>query len=390
MSSGRRREFELRLRHEFFRQTALDVDVGAGLFDPQTMVERVRRAVEIAGRRPGGEAISAADRAWLERELLADVSGYGPVAAAMSDPSVRQVLINGPDSVFVDRLGRVEDAGVRFDDEAHLTFFLTRLLAREGRHIGADEPLVDLQLCDGHHLHAVVPPLTPGPVIVLRRARRVCTTLDELRAAGTLHAEVAEYLAAAVAAGVNIVVAGTLGSGRTTLLGALAAAIPTPMRIVTIEDRPELQLSRPYVVPMLVRTSDGTGARGVSKQELVTHALALRADRLVVDAVDGVEMYDILGAMSADQAGSLATVFARDSADALRRIEMLAERAGHLHESGTLRDLVTSTVQVVVQIARRPDGSHRVFEVADVEPRLGTPRVRFREELKPPVPPWKR
>lgn len=356
------------LRQELFERLLRDVeDRGAGADDASGVRIRVRRVINEALEQGEIPELTIGERETLEDDLVSEATGYGPLAPLVADATVSDILVNGPTDVYIDRFGRLEKSNVRFDSLAHLSHVITRLVASHDRHIDGASPYVDVRLRDGSRLHAVVPPLTPVPVLCLRRSRSVPFTLEHLCAAGTLSREMADYLSRVVRQGANIVISGGVGSGKTTLLNVLAAFIPADTRVVTIEETAELRLPHPHVVTLESRLPNIEGRGEVTLRTLVRNALRMRADRLIVGEVRGPEVFDMLQAMNTGHAGSLTTVHANSAADALRRLESLVLMAGFPLPSSAIRDLLANTIHVVVHIRRFPDGMRRIVAVEEVE-----------------------
>ena len=353
------------LRQELFEQVLLDVDSrgSIGLEAGPAVRDRVRRVVDRVLERPDAPALSRSERDELETELVAEATGLGPLSRLFTDATVSDILVNGPDDVFVDRFGRLEKTSIRFDSSKHLLHFITRLVAAQDRHIDAASPYVDVRLADGSRLHAVVPPLAPSPVLCIRRMRAIPFTIEQLCAAGTLTREVADFLIDSVRSGLNIVISGGVGSGKTTLLNVLAGYIPTDARIVTIEETAELRLPHPHVVTLESRLANIEGRGEVTLRTLVRNALRMRADRLIVGEVRGPEVFDMLQAMNTGHEGSLTTVHANSTDDALRRLESLVLLAGFPLPSSAIRELLAATIQLVIQVRRFADGARRIVAV---------------------------
>jgi pilus assembly protein CpaF len=280
------------------------------------------------------------------------------------------VIANGPAEVWVERRGRLQRAALRFDDQGALRDACVRLAARAGRRLDDAQPVVDARLADGSRLNVVLPPLAPdGPLLTLRRFTPRPFTLNELVELGSLTEADADLLARSVRLRLSIVISGGTSSGKTSLLGALAACIDASERIVTVEDAAELRIDRPHVARLEVRGAslEGTGEVGI--RELVRNALRMRPDRLVVGEVRGGEALDMLQAMTTGHDGSLTTVHAKGPEDALRRIELLALMAGLELPHAAVREQVASAFEVVVQVARRSDGERRLLSIHGVERR---------------------
>jgi pilus assembly protein CpaF len=318
-----------------------------------------------------------ADRDELAARVVLLATGLGPLEPLLADPSVDEVMVNGPGSVYVERRGRIERATVEFAGEAELMHAIERVLAPLGRRVDEASPLCDARLADGSRVNVVIPPLSlSGPCLTIRRFRREGFSLRDLVAGGTLPAEVAEFLAVAVAARASLLVSGGTGSGKTTTLNALSGAIPGEERIVTIEDAAELRLRQRHVVRLEARPANLEGRGEVSIRQLVRNALRMRPDRIVVGEVRGAEALDMLQALNTGHDGSLTTVHANSPEDALRRVETLALMAGVGLPHAAVREQVASALDLVVHQARLPDGARTVELVAEVVRVAGAPGVR--------------
>ncbi|HEV3378753.1 MAG TPA: CpaF family protein [Thermoleophilaceae bacterium] len=308
----------------------------------------------------------------VEREALCErvvllATGLGPLEPLLADPAVDEVMVNGPESVYVERAGRVERVGVEFAGEEELMHAIERVLAPLGRRVDEAAPLCDARLPDGSRVNVVIPPLSlTGPCLTIRRFRREGFSLRDLVARGTLPAAVAELLAVCVAARASILVSGGTGSGKTTTLGALSGAIPGEERIVTIEDAAELRLRQRHVIRLESRPANLEGRGEVTIRQLVKNALRMRPDRIVVGEVRGAEALDMLQALNTGHDGSLTTVHANSPPDALRRVETLALMAGVGLPHAAVREQVGSAIDVVVHQARLGDGSRVVDSVVEV------------------------
>jgi pilus assembly protein CpaF len=322
----------------------------------------VRALVEReAGSLPGDE------REALCRRVVLLATGLGPLEPLLSDPSVDEVMVNGPGEVYVERRGRIEPTGVSFGGEAELRHAIERILAPLGRRVDEASPLCDARLGDGSRVNVVIPPLAlDGPCLTVRRFRHEGYSLRELVELGTLPGEVADLLALCVAARAAVLVSGGTGSGKTTTLGALSGAIPGEERIVTIEDAAELRLRQRHVVRLESRPANVEGRGEVTIRQLVVNALRMRPDRIVVGEVRGPEALDMLQALNTGHDGSLTTVHANSPADALRRIETLALMAAIGLPHAAIRDQVAAALDLVVHQARLPDGARVVVSVSEV------------------------
>jgi pilus assembly protein CpaF len=361
---------------------ALD-DLAAALRD--RLVERARDGVAADSLEEEVRALvereaaplPEAERAALRDRVVLLATGLGPLEPLLADPSVDEVMVNGAGSVYVERRGKLERAGVEFAGEAELMHAIERVLAPLGRRVDEASPLCDARLADGSRVNVVIPPLSlSGPCLTIRRFRREGFSLRDLVAGGTLPASLAELLAVCVAARASILVSGGTGSGKTTTLNALSGAIPGEERIVTIEDAAELRLRQRHVVRLEARPANLEGRGEVTIRQLVRNALRMRPDRIVVGEVRGAEALDMLQALNTGHDGSLTTVHANSPEDALRRVETLALMAGVGLPHAAVRDQVASALDLVVHQARLADGSRTVESVTEVVRAAGGVGVR--------------
>jgi pilus assembly protein CpaF len=312
-------------------------------------------------------SLPEASRAELCARVLLLATGLGPLEPLLADPSVDEVMVNGPSSVYVERRGRIEPAGVEFGGEAELMHAIERVLAPLGRRVDEASPLCDARLADGSRVNVVIPPLSlTGPCLTVRRFRREGFSLRDLVANATMPAALAELLAVCVAARASVLVSGGTGCGKTTTLNALSGAIPGEERIVTIEDAAELRLRQRHVVRLEARPPNLEGRGEVTIRQLVANALRMRPDRIVVGEVRGAEALDMLQALNTGHDGSLTTVHANSPEDALRRVETLALMAGVGLPHAAVREQAASALDLIVHQARLPDGSRAVESVTEV------------------------
>jgi pilus assembly protein CpaF len=293
--------------------------------------------------------------------------GLGPLEPLLRDPTVDEVMVNGPGAVWVERAGRIERADVAFATTADLRHAIERILAPLGRRVDEAEPLVDARLADGSRINVIIPPLAvDGPVLTIRRFRRAGFTPEDLVAIGTWSPRLHDLLAEAVRERRNVLVSGGTGSGKTTTLNALSSFIPDGERIVTVEDAAELRLQQAHVVRLEARPASLEGRGEVTVRRLVRNALRMRPDRIVVGEVRGPEALDMLQAMSSGHDGSLSTVHAGSPEEALRRVETLALMADIGLPHAAVREQVASALDLVVHQARTADGGRRVVSVVEV------------------------
>jgi pilus assembly protein CpaF len=359
-------EFQ-RLKTRIHRELidALDLSRIGALTSAQ-LKEHVRVLAErLLASRP--ELLSRIDQERLVDELLAESFGLGPLEPFLHDSSVSDILVNGPHEVYIERHGRLEETGTVFADDQHLLSIIQRIAARMGRRIDELSPMVDARLPDGSRVNAVIPPLAlNGPTLSIRRFGRRPLELDDLLAAGSLAPEIVAFLQSAVAARVNILISGGTGAGKTTLLNNLSRFIPHGERLVTIEDAAELQLQRKHVVRLETRPANAEGAGEITPRDMVRNALRMRPDRIVIGEVRGGEALDMLQAMNTGHEGSLTTIHANDTHDALSRLELMVSMAGFELPVMVVRRYVASAITLVVHLARLKGGVRRVTRVSEI------------------------
>jgi pilus assembly protein CpaF len=354
------------------------------------LVER-RRIEAAAGNSPiaeladevrdlvGEEAalLGAEDRAAVAARIVRDTIGLGPLEDLLADPTVEEVMVNGPAYVYVERAGRIEATDVRFGDEEELRNAIERILAPLGRRIDELSPMVDARLGDGSRVNVVIPPLAiDGPALSIRRFGAHRPNPSELVERGTLSAAQCELLEGAVAGRRSILVSGGTGSGKTTLLNALSSFIAPGERVVTIEDAAELRLQQPHVVRLESRPANVEGRGEVTVRDLLRNALRMRPDRIVIGEVRGVEALDLLTALNTGHDGALSTVHANSPGDALSRLETLALMAGVGLPHEAIAEHVQRGIDLVVHLERRSDGARRVVDIAEVVRVAGATGVR--------------
>lgn len=299
-------------------------------------------------------------------EILAEIYGFGPLEALMNDPEISNVLVNGPDDVRVERNGVLQETEIRFADETHLRQLIDRLVRRAGRRISERSPVVEAQLPDGSLLSVVLtPPAVRGPMLSLRPGGPKRVGLEDLLRRGSLAPEMVEFLTSAVRGRLNLLISGAMGAGKTTLLGGLARLIPPSERIVTIEQTAELHLDRPDIVSLEARSVGGGGQLPVTLREILRCGLRMRPDRLIVGEVCGNETLDLLQAMSAGHPGSMLTVNAISTRDALERIELLTA-TGDTRPSSGIYHQIAAAFPLLIHIARLPSGERKVMRIAEL------------------------
>ncbi|MCC6237119.1 MAG: CpaF family protein [Dehalococcoidia bacterium] len=301
----------------------------------------------------------------LVEMMVDDVLGLGPLEPLLRDPTISEIMINGSKQVYIERKGKLHVAPAEFQDDAHVVHVIERILAPTGRTIDEATPLVDTRLPDGSRVNAVIPPATiTGPLLTIRKFVADRLTADDLVAMGSLSAESRDILAAIVLAGLNIIVSGGTGSGKTTMLNVLSSWIPADERIVTIEDPAELSLRQPHVVRLEARPNERVNP--IHQGDLLKNSLRMRPDRIIVGETRGAEAFDMLQAMNTGHDGSLSTIHANTPRDAVRRIENMVMMAGYDLPVRAIREQIASAIDVVIQISRMRDGSRRVTAISEV------------------------
>jgi pilus assembly protein CpaF len=311
--------------------------------------------------------VNAAEAAQIAEALTKELIGLGPIEDLMQDQAVEDILINGPQQVYVSRRGVLQRSALRFADDTHLLRIVRRILAPTGRRLDESSPMVDARLPDGGRINVVIAPLAlDGTVVSIRKFRRDPYGPDELVRLGTLDAAMARLLELAVRARCNILVSGGTSSGKTSLLNALASFIPNGERVVTIEDTAELSLKHPHVVRMESRPGGFEAAGTVTIRDLLRNSLRMRPDRIVVGEVRGGEVLEMLQAMNTGHDGSMGTIHASSPRECLYRLEMLAGFAGYQGGELSLRRQIANAVDFVVQIGRLADGRRRIVSISEV------------------------
>jgi pilus assembly protein CpaF len=321
--------------------------------------------------------LGPATRGELATRIVRDTVGLGPLEDLLADPTVEEVMVNGPDEVYVERAGRIEEVDVRFPDEEELRNAIERILAPLGRRIDELSPMVDARLADGSRVNVVIPPLAvDGPALSIRRFGASRPGARELVERGSLSAAQCELLEQAVEERRSVLVSGGTGAGKTTLLNALSGFIDSGERIVTIEDAAELRLQQRHVVRLESRPASVEGKGEVTVRDLLRNALRMRPDRIVIGEVRGPEALDLLTALNTGHEGALSTLHANSGADALSRLETLALMAGVGLPHEAIAEQVQRGVDLVVHVERHPDGSRRVAEIGEVIRVAGVTAVR--------------
>ena len=312
--------------------------------------------------------LSAADRARVTQEITDDILGYGPIDPYLRDPEVSEVMVNGPDDVWLEKSGRLTKAEAHFADEAHLRRTIDKIVSRIGRRVDESSPMVDARLPDGSRVNAVVPPLAiDGSALTIRKFSTDPLTVQDLINFGSLTPQTADFLDACVRGRLNVIVSGGTGAGKTTTLNVLSSFIPTDERIVTIEDAAELQLKQEHVVRLESRPANIEGKGAVTIRDLVRNSLRMRPDRIVVGEVRDASALDMLQAMNTGHDGSICTLHSNGPRDTLARMETMVLMAGMDLPIRAIREQVASAVDLIVHQSRFKDGTRRITHLTEVE-----------------------
>ena len=348
---------------------ALVSELGPRLFDVEDSgAVRARVESEIAEQLAQEAGLARDDRQRLAAEIADDIFGYGPLERLLADPTVSEIMVNGPRDIWIERAGRLSPTTLTFTDTSHLRRIITKMVGQIGRRIDESSPLVDARLPDGSRVNAIIPPLSlSGPLLTIRKFAQNRYRMVELIEIDTISKEAASFLDGCIKAELNILISGGTGSGKTTFLNALSEAVPDSDRIVTIEDAAELQLNQRHVLRLESRPKNIEGEGEVSIRDLVRNALRMRPDRIIVGEVRGAEALDMLQAMNTGHEGSLSTVHANSPRDALNRLETMVLMAGYELPLRAIRSHVSSALDLVIQLDRLDDGSRRVVEISEVQ-----------------------
>ena len=303
----------------------------------------------------------------LAEELVDELVGFGPLESLLRDVSVTEIMVNGPERIFFERDGVIQRSDLRFVDDQHVARVIQRILAPIGRRLDESSPMVDARMPDGSRVNAIIPPIAlDGPSISIRKFRRDLLRANDLVTYRSLSEDMLTFVRKAVGQRANILVSGGTGTGKTTFLNVLSSFIEHHERIVTIEDTAELQLNNDHVVRLETRPPNAEGFGEVSARDLIRNALRMRPDRIIVGEVRSFEVMDMLQAMNTGHEGSMSTLHANTAADALLRLETLVGLSGQKISEATLRAIIVSAIDVVVQLTRLPNGRRCVSEITEV------------------------
>jgi len=312
--------------------------------------------------------LSRSERERLFEGIVAEILGFGPLEVLLADETVSEIMVNGPEKVFVERKGKLQKTNILFESNEHVLKVIDRIVSPLGRRIDESSPYVDARLPDGSRVNAIIPPLPlNGPTLTIRKFENDPLTIDDLIRFGSISSETAEFLKACVKARLNVVVSGGTGSGKTTLLNVLSSFIPNDERIITVENAAELQLRQEHVVTLESRPPNIEGKGEVTIRDLVINTLRMRPDRVVVGECRGGETLDMLQAMNTGHDGSLTTAHANSPRDMLSRLETMCLMAGMDLPVRAIREQVAAAVDLIIQQSRMRDGSRKIINVTEVQ-----------------------
>jgi pilus assembly protein CpaF len=331
------------------------------------LAERVQYLADVVSDEMG-ISLSAKSREQLQYEVLNEIVGYGPIQPFLDDPTVSEIMINGPKCIYIEREGRLQRSDKTFVDNGHVMRIIDKVIAPLGRRLDEASPMVDARLPDGSRVNAIIPPLAlAGPCVTIRKFSRDPFTAEDLVSFGSMTEKMRTFLNACVKARLNVLVSGGTGSGKTTTLNVLSSFIPEDERIVTIEDAAELQLQQPHVLALESRPANIEGKGEVTIRNLVRNALRMRPDRIIVGECRGGEALDMLQAMNTGHDGSLSTLHSNSPRDTLSRLETMVLMAGTELPVRAIREQITSAIDLIVHQTRLRDGSRRINYVTEVQ-----------------------
>jgi pilus assembly protein CpaF len=334
--------------------------------DEKLRAKEIRQAISLLLEEEK-EPLNMRERARLGREMEFEILGLGPLEPLLMDPSISDILVNRYNQVYIERKGRLEPTEVRFQDNEHLLKIINKIVSNVGRRIDESVPMVDARLPDGSRVNAIIFPLAlDGPMLSIRRFSVQRPTLEDLIEKNSITAEIGETLKSIAVAKLNVLISGGTGAGKTTMLNILSGFIPTQERIITIEDSAELQLQQDHVCRLETRPSNIEGKGEVTQRDLVRNCLRMRPDRVIVGEVRGPEVIDMLQAMNTGHEGSMTTIHANSARDALLRLETMISLSGITIQEKAMRQMISSSLNVVIQLVRHSDGVRRMIALSEI------------------------
>jgi pilus assembly protein CpaF len=357
--------YEVKSRIHHLLLERLDLSQMENLEDLEVARE-IRQALEQLFKEES-EPINLQEKNRLIQELEFEILGLGPLEPLLTDPTISDILANRFDQVYIERRGQLEKTQIRFQDNNHLLKIINKIVANVGRRIDEANPMVDARLPDGSRVNAIIPPLAlDGPMLSIRRFSVQRPTIEELVEKGSLTPDIAEVLKAMVAAKLNVLISGGTGAGKTTLLNILSGFIPSRERIITIEDSAELQLQQEHVARLETRPPNVEGKGEITQRDLVRNSLRMRPDRIVVGEVRGAEVIDMFQAMNTGHEGSMTTIHANTARDAMLRLETMMQLSGFKITEKAMRQMISSSLDVIIQLARHTDGVRRMISLSEI------------------------
>jgi pilus assembly protein CpaF len=312
--------------------------------------------------------LTRADRQKLLEQIVAEILGYGPIEGLLADDTITEVMVNGPNAVYIERAGRIEPTDIKFEDDDHVARIIDRIVSPLGRRIDESQPYVDARLPDGSRVNAVIPPLSlVGPILTVRKFARIPITAQTLIELGTISPDALEFLKACVQAKLNMVISGGTGSGKTTTLNVFSAFIPNEERIVTLETAAELQLQQEHVLTLETRPPNVEGKGEITMRQLVINSLRMRPDRIIVGECRGAEALDMLQAMNTGHDGSMTTAHSNSPRDTLARLETMVLMAGMDLPLRAIREQIASALNLIVHQERMRDGTRKITKITEVQ-----------------------
>jgi pilus assembly protein CpaF len=357
----------MKQKRELHQKLISGMDLSAlGRLNEDELRREFRDAAEELCRK-SSDLLNQKERERLINEVLDETFGLGPLETLMRDPTISDIMINGPKTIYIERKGRLERSEIKFNDEKHLLQIVQRIAGRVGRRVDETTPMVDARMSDGSRFNAIIPPLAlDGSLVSIRRFGARPLLAQDLVEKGALTQDMVTFLSGCIKARLNVVVSGGTGSGKTTLLNALSSFIPEDERVATIEDAAELRLQQPHVVRMETRPANIEGHGEVTTRDLVKNALRMRPDRIIIGECRGGETLDMLQAMNTGHDGSMTTVHANDTRDAIGRMEMMVGMAGFDLPIWIIRRQIASAVHVIVQAARLSGGLRKIIKISEI------------------------
>ncbi len=361
-------EQELSTKHYYHQRLLETLDLGLlASLEKEKAKQDLHEAIVQLMAEDQSHVLSAEGRKRVIQQIEDEVFGLGPLEPLLHDPTVSDILVNGPKSVYVERRGKLERTPYTFLDGRHLRNIIDRIVSQVGRRIDEASPMVDARLADGSRVNAIIPPLAlDGASVSIRRFAVDKLTMENLLGYNSLSEAMAQFVEAAVKGELNVLISGGTGSGKTTTLNIFSGFIPSDDRIITIEDSAELQLQQPHVVRLETRPANLEGKGEITQRDLVKNSLRMRPDRIVLGEVRGSEAVDMLAAMNTGHDGSLATIHANTPRDALSRVENMFAMAGWNMSAKNLRAQIASAIHLVVQMERQEDGKRRMVSICEI------------------------